>query len=233
MIESEQVQQGGVQVVDADPVLDRLVTELVAFAVVNAALDSTTRQPDGVGVRVVVAPLAALRVRRPAKLAAPDHQGGIEQTARLQVGEQRPDRLIATGRTVAKRMNGRAEMLMGRLKRSRKRANALSALVGLATVFQFDIKSTAAASNLSGEELKAMMEKGYPDNPILNNSLTYISKILRSFPMDKRTNLIETLLAYIDRLPKIGIEDLQNYSRVLLYATAEIGRDKRIASELT
>ena len=72
VVEAEQVQDRGVQVVDADAVDDRLVADLVGLAVVDAALDAAAGQPDGEGVRVVVAAGAALlrrsaagRTRRP------------------------------------------------------------------------------------------------------------------------------------------------------------------------
>ena len=76
VVEAEQVQDGGVQVVDADAIDGGLVADLVGLAVVDAALDAAAGEPGREGVRVVVAarllacssaaaPPAAGRTRRP------------------------------------------------------------------------------------------------------------------------------------------------------------------------
>ena len=49
-----EVEDGGVQVVDADAVLDGLVSEFVGAAVADAGLDAHACHPDGKCVRVVV-----------------------------------------------------------------------------------------------------------------------------------------------------------------------------------
>ena len=41
MIDTEEVKDGGMQVIDADPVFHRLVTELVTGPVVGTSLDSS------------------------------------------------------------------------------------------------------------------------------------------------------------------------------------------------
>src|SRR2546430_681714 len=63
-------------------------------AVVDAALDAAAGQHRRVGVRIVVAPLAALRVGRAPEFAAPDDQRVLQHAARLQVGQQGGGRLI-------------------------------------------------------------------------------------------------------------------------------------------
>lgn len=134
----------------------------------------------------------------------------------------------------AKRMNARVANMIDLIQDPQLGSYAtLSALVGIATIFQFDIKSMASASNLSGQELKSLIQQGYPNNDTLNTSLQYLKKILSSLATAARVQYVEILLEYIDKLPKIDIEDLRDFSRVLLYATAEIGRDKRIGSEPT
>src|SRR5262245_32321506 len=55
VIESEKVQDRGVQVVDADAVFDGLVADVVGRAVGRAPLYAAAGQPIGKGVRVVVA----------------------------------------------------------------------------------------------------------------------------------------------------------------------------------
>ncbi len=68
VIDAQQVQDRGVQVVDAHAVDDGLEAEFVGLAVVDAALDSAAGQPGGEGVRIVVAagaPLSATIGSRP------------------------------------------------------------------------------------------------------------------------------------------------------------------------
>ena len=81
VVEAEEVEDRGVEVVDVDLVLDGLEAELVGGAVDVAALDAAAGQPHGEAVVVVVAAvhLALVRAgggqldgRRPAELAAPD-----------------------------------------------------------------------------------------------------------------------------------------------------------------
>ena len=69
MVDAEQVQDRGVQVVDADAVDGGLVADLVGGAVMDAALDAAAGQPGGEGVRVVVA-AGACRSRTAARPAA-------------------------------------------------------------------------------------------------------------------------------------------------------------------
>ena len=76
MIQAEQAENGGVQVVDADLVLDGFVTELVGCSAVDAGLDAAAREPSGEGPRVVVAArfAAGLGDRQSAKFAAAKHE---------------------------------------------------------------------------------------------------------------------------------------------------------------
>ena len=61
VLPSEQVQNGRVQVVDADGILDRGVTEFIRRAVSHTA----AREPEGKPERIVVAPAAALHHGQP------------------------------------------------------------------------------------------------------------------------------------------------------------------------
>ena len=86
VIEAQQVQDRGVEVVDRADVLDRLVAELVGRAVAEAALHARAGQPDGEALRVVVAAAGALLERRhAAELGDPDDQRVVEQAALFQV----------------------------------------------------------------------------------------------------------------------------------------------------
>ena len=91
VVQAEQVQDGGVQVVHVDLVGDGVVAELVGRAVGEARLHAAAGEPDGEALGVVVAPVAALGEGRSAELAAPPDQRIVEQPARLQVGEQAGD----------------------------------------------------------------------------------------------------------------------------------------------
>ena len=75
VVESEQVEDGGLKVVDVNAILNDLVAELVGFADGDAWLDAASGEQDGEGVRVVIATeegraaalrsLACGRTRRP------------------------------------------------------------------------------------------------------------------------------------------------------------------------
>src|SRR5262249_34357726 len=90
VIEAEQVQQRGVQVVNAGRPLGRLVADLVGGAVMEPRLQPRAGHPDGEDELMVVAALAAdaLSERRPAELAVEQYQRVVEQAARLQVAQQ-------------------------------------------------------------------------------------------------------------------------------------------------
>src|SRR5262249_50834025 len=88
VIEAEQVQDGCVQVVDVDLVLDGGVAELVGGAVYLPALDAAAGQPRRKTARAVIAALAVLSRRRAAELARPDDEGFVEQATLFQVGQQ-------------------------------------------------------------------------------------------------------------------------------------------------
>ncbi len=76
-----------------------VVAQLVGGADGDARLDAAAGHPDGEAVRMVVAAQelrAAPRLvhRRAAELAAPDHQGVVQQPAPLQVRQQGRDRPV-------------------------------------------------------------------------------------------------------------------------------------------
>ncbi len=104
VVEAEEFQQRGVQVVDVDRVFDRFEAEFVGGSVDVAAAHSAAGQPHREAVMIVVAAvdLAGVRAglrefhgRRAPELAAPDDQRLFEQSALLEIGQQRADRLIA------------------------------------------------------------------------------------------------------------------------------------------
>ena len=77
---------------DMHLVLDRVVAILVGGSVDRSGLDPTPGQPHGEAEGIVVpahlgevAAIRGLGRGRPPELAAPDHQGLIQQTASLEV----------------------------------------------------------------------------------------------------------------------------------------------------
>ena len=101
-VDAELVEHGGVQVLDVQPLGDGGCAELVGLAKAGAPLDPAAGHPHREAVSVVVAagPLGVLGGGLAAELAAPDHQGLVEQAAPLQVLEQPGDRLVGTAGVV-------------------------------------------------------------------------------------------------------------------------------------
>ena len=70
VVQAEQVEDGGVQVVIVHLVFDRGEAELIGPAVGDAALDAAAGQPDGIPLGVVVAPVDPFGVWRPPEFGA-------------------------------------------------------------------------------------------------------------------------------------------------------------------
>src|SRR5262245_1863868 len=103
MIEAQQMEYRGVQVVDVDTVHRGLVSQLIRCAITRPASDATARQPGGKAMGIVVSPRLAsrLRNRQAAKLATPDDQRVFEQASLFQVCQQSCDRLIGFARELS------------------------------------------------------------------------------------------------------------------------------------
>src|SRR5262245_9858223 len=98
------MEEGGVEVVDVDSVLDGLEAELVGGAVDGARFDTAAGEPHGEAPVVVVAAVDLAGVVAGAgqfddggatKLAAPDDERLVEETTLLEVLEEGGDGLIA------------------------------------------------------------------------------------------------------------------------------------------
>src|SRR5258708_35114981 len=74
VIHSQQVQNRGVQIVNGDGLLLRLVAEFIARADGLSALDLRTRHPHAHGAGIMVAAHAALRNGHPPEFAVPYNQ---------------------------------------------------------------------------------------------------------------------------------------------------------------
>jgi hypothetical protein len=87
VVEAEQVEQGGVEIMDGNRVAGDAVTEFIGFTVNGAAFDAAAGEEDRKCLDVVIAAVA-LGHRGAAEFAAPDDEGVFEHAALLEVGEQ-------------------------------------------------------------------------------------------------------------------------------------------------
>src|SRR5688572_2374800 len=92
VIEAEQVQDSGLQIVDGNAVLDALQPEIIRPPDDLACTDAAACQPHAETVRMVVAPIAEVGTLllghwRSSEFAAPDDERRIEQAALLKISE--------------------------------------------------------------------------------------------------------------------------------------------------
>src|ERR1700730_8802850 len=94
VVDAEQVQDGGVKVVNVHLVFHSLIAEVVGGAIRDTAFDATPGEPDGESVMVVVAPvnhavpdhlIGGLDRGRAAELSATDDQRVFEHASLLQI----------------------------------------------------------------------------------------------------------------------------------------------------
>src|SRR5687767_3307090 len=86
MIEAEEVENRGVEIVDVDAIADAVEAEVVAFTVHEAAFHAAAREPQGEAVWMMIAAVAAaLHHRRAAELSAPHDERVVEQAALLEI----------------------------------------------------------------------------------------------------------------------------------------------------
>ena len=98
MVESHESQDGGVQISYMVAVYRSLMPELIGFTITRSRLYSSTSQPVGKSLRVMIAPpILALRYRLPPELTTPDNQGFLQQSALFQVLKQPGNRLVNLG----------------------------------------------------------------------------------------------------------------------------------------
>src|ERR1700730_5064235 len=104
MIQTKQSQNGGVQVIQVNAILDGPQTDLICRADSLAAFHAATCHPYRETIRIVVAPRpaplphrAAVNRRAAAELAPPDYERRIEQISGLQIGEAPCNGLISLG----------------------------------------------------------------------------------------------------------------------------------------
>lgn len=103
MIEAEEVENGGVPVVDVNLTRDRFVAVVVSFAVRESAFHAAASHPNGVTLVVVIAAVCVGRIRRATEFSAPDHEGVLEEITLFQVGEEPGDGFVRLRAVFAKR----------------------------------------------------------------------------------------------------------------------------------
>ena len=111
VVEAEEIEYCGVEVVGVDSVFSDVEAEVVGLAIDGAGLGAAAGHPHGVGVFVVVAAggglgavlIGTLAQGGAAKFAAPDHEGFIQQAALLEVAHQRGHGLVHVLRLGARR----------------------------------------------------------------------------------------------------------------------------------
>ncbi len=86
VVKAEEMEHGGVQVVDVDFVLNGFVAIIVRCTVAEAAFHATTSHPEGERFVVMVTSVAALRVRGAAKFTSSNDKRIFGQAALFQVG---------------------------------------------------------------------------------------------------------------------------------------------------
>src|SRR5262245_48447971 len=85
VVESHEVQDRGMQIVNVDSVFDGRETEFVGRAVADPALHASTGHPDRETVMVVIAAFLSFGCRRAAELATPDDERFVEQSALFEI----------------------------------------------------------------------------------------------------------------------------------------------------
>src|SRR5579875_673543 len=96
MIDAQKVQDGGVQIGNANAIDRRLVADLIRFAVANAAFDAAAGQPGGETMGIVISSGLFTRLGdgQATEFAAPNHQRFVQQAALRQIGQQSSHRLV-------------------------------------------------------------------------------------------------------------------------------------------
>ena len=97
VVEAQQMEQRGVQVVHVHRVLLRVVAVVVGAAVGEAWLHAAAGEEVGEPMWVVIAAGAAFAGRRASEFAAPPDERVFEHPALLEIGQQRCNRLIDLG----------------------------------------------------------------------------------------------------------------------------------------
>jgi hypothetical protein len=85
VIYTEQMKHRCMKIVDFAFVADSVIPPLVGFSIHSPSTDSPSGHPDGEPKGIVIPPVSALRKRSTTKLAGPNDERGVEQTAVLEI----------------------------------------------------------------------------------------------------------------------------------------------------
>ena len=99
VVDTQAVQNGGIEIVDMDRVLQHVVAEIVRLAMHDSRFDAAACHPLCVTARMVIAAVvrfceAALAINRASKLATPNDERVVQHASLLQIIDQRGARLI-------------------------------------------------------------------------------------------------------------------------------------------
>ncbi len=95
VIETEQVEEGGVQIVHVDLAIHGEVPEVVGGAPREPGFHATPGQPGGEAAGIVIATGSILfRVRRATEFSAPPYEGVFEEPASMEIGEETGDGFV-------------------------------------------------------------------------------------------------------------------------------------------
>src|SRR5579871_2352157 len=94
VVDPQQVQDRGVEVVAVGLTRGRFVRPFIALAVRSASLDPGPREPRDKGPAVVIAPGAALRKRHPSELGGPDDERVFKHPAGFEIANECRDWLV-------------------------------------------------------------------------------------------------------------------------------------------
>ena len=94
MVQAQQVQDRGMQIVHVDFVGDGFESQFVGGPVCDAAFEAASGQPGGKTLGVMITAIGALGKRCASELTAPPNQSVVEQATLFQVSQQPGDRLV-------------------------------------------------------------------------------------------------------------------------------------------
>ena len=97
VVQSQQVQNGGMPIVDVHFALYGFVAVFVGGSVAESALYAATGHPSGVSLVVVVAAVTSLGVRCPSEFAGPDDEGVLQQVAVLEILQEASNGFVDLG----------------------------------------------------------------------------------------------------------------------------------------
>ena len=101
VIESEQLEHGGVQIVDMHFILSCGKSDFVGCANGFASFDAAAGHPGAKAIRIVVSSLFALHLRSASELAGGNNQGAFQQASLFEVADQTGNRNVGLARVFA------------------------------------------------------------------------------------------------------------------------------------